>query len=57
MREKTPISSSADLVRIIKKVKKRFNKKINISTKTFQALRIFVNKEFSELINGLIDAY
>ena len=56
-RKKSPISSSFDLVRIIKKSKKKdFNKKINISTKTFQALRIFVNKEFSELINGLIDA-
>ena len=56
-RKKSPISSSVDLARIIKKSKKKdFNKKINISTKTFQALRIFVNKEFSELINGLIEA-
>ena len=56
-RKKSPISSSFDLARIIKKSKKKdFNKKINISTKTFQALRIFVNKEFSELINGLIEA-
>ncbi len=56
-RKKSPISSSFDLARIIKKSKKKdFNKKINISTKTFQALRIFVNKELSELINGLIEA-
>ena len=56
-RKKSPISSSFDLARIIKKSKKKdFNKKINVSTKTFQALRIFVNKEFSELINGLIEA-
>ena len=56
-RKKSPISSSIDLARIIKKSKKKdFNKKINVSTKTFQALRIFVNKEFSELINGLIEA-
>ena len=56
-RKKSPISSSFDFARIIKKSKKKdFNKKINISTKTFQALRIFVNKEFSELINGLIEA-
>ena len=34
----------------------RFNKKINVCTKTFQALRIFVNKETSELIEGLIKA-
>ena len=56
-RKKSPISSSVDLAGIIKKSKKKdFNKKINVSTKTFQALRIFVNKEFSELINGLIEA-
>ena len=32
------------------------NSKINNSTKIFQALRIFVNKEISELIFGLINA-
>ena len=36
--------------------KKNFHNKINPSTKTFQALRIFVNKEISELINGIIYA-
>ena len=56
-RKKSPIHTSIDLSKIIKKSKKKdFNKKINVSTKTFQALRIFVNKEFSELINGLIEA-
>ena len=40
----------------MKKVKKKFSKKINPSTKTFQALRIFVNKEISELLNGMINA-
>ena len=41
----------------MKKVKKKnFSKKINPCTKTFQALRIFVNKEISELINGIISA-
>ena len=41
----------------MKKVKKKiFSKKINPSTKTFQALRIFVNKEISELLNGIINA-
>ncbi len=41
----------------MKKVKKKnFSKKINPCTKTFQALRIFVNKEISELINGIINA-
>ncbi len=41
----------------MKKVKKKnFASKINPSTKTFQALRIFVNKEITELINGVINA-
>ena len=37
--------------------KKNYNFKINKSTKVFQSLRIFVNQEISELINGLINAY
>ena len=41
----------------MKKVKKKkFSNKINPSTKTFQALRIFVNKEITELIEGIINA-
>ncbi len=46
-----------ELVKIIEKSKKKnyFNK-INPCTKTFQALRIFVNKEISELISGIIFA-
>ena len=45
-----------DLVNIIKKSSKKKFSKINIATKSFQALRIFVNKEISELIYGLIGA-
>jgi 16S rRNA (cytosine1402-N4)-methyltransferase len=44
------------LVKIIDNSKRRKNFRINNSTKTFQALRIFVNKEISELIYGLINA-
>ena len=56
-RKKSPILTNFELAKIIKKSKKKnFNNKINVSTKVFQALRIFVNKEFSELINGLIEA-
>ena len=41
----------------MKKVKKKnYKKKINVCTKTFQALRIFVNKEITELIEGIIKA-
>ena len=44
------------LVKIIDSTKRRKNFRINNSTKAFQALRIFVNKEISELIYGLIGA-
>ena len=42
---------------MINKTKLNTNLKIHKSTKIFQALRIFVNKEISELIYGLINAY
>jgi 16S rRNA (cytosine1402-N4)-methyltransferase len=42
------------LVKIIDRSKRRKNFRVNNSTKAFQALRIFVNKEISELIYGLI---
>ena len=44
------------LVKLIEKTKRRKNFKIHSATKVFQALRIFVNKEISELIHGLIAA-
>ena len=44
------------LVKIIEKSKSFKNYKIHSATKVFQALRIFVNKEISELIYGLINA-
>ncbi len=48
--------NTQELVRIIEKSKRKKNYKIHCATKTFQALRIFVNKEISELINGLINS-
>ena len=51
------ITKTMDLVNIIEKSKKKnFYSKINPCTKTFQAFRIFVNKEITELINGVIGA-
>ncbi len=51
------ISNVSELVKIIEKSKRKdYSKKINICTKTFQALRIFVNKEITELIEGIIKA-
>ncbi len=51
------ITNTSELVKIIEKSKrKNYSNKINPCTKTFQALRIFVNKEITELINGVISA-
>ena len=56
-RSEKKITRVDELVKIIEKSKKKkFYDKINPSTKTFQALRIFVNKEISELISGIINA-
>ena len=43
-------------LRLLKKLKKKKNFKTHSATKVFQALRIFVNKEISELIEGIIKA-
>ncbi len=56
-RNKKKINNTNELVKIIEKSKKKnYSNKINPCTKTFQALRIFVNKEITELINGIINA-
>ena len=44
------------LVKLIENSKRKKNFKKNNATKVFQALRIFVNNEISELIQGLIAA-
>ena len=48
--------TTEELVRIIESSKRKKNLKTHSATKVFQALRIFVNKEISELIYGLISA-
>jgi len=51
------IKTSEELASIIKEAKtKRRGYSKNPATKTFQAIRIFVNKEITELISGLIEA-
>ena len=55
VRKKKKIDTQ-NLVEIINKTKKKKNFKIHSATKVFQAMRIFVNKEISELIYGLIAA-
>ena len=46
-----------DLVNIINIVKKKKFSRIHNATKVFQALRIIVNNEISELIHGLINSF
>ena len=53
---KTKKIDTQNLVKLIEKIKRKKNFKTHSATKVFQALRIFVNKEISELINGLISA-
>ena len=48
--------TTEELVKIIDSSKRKKNYKTHSATKVFQALRIFVNKEITELIYGLINA-
>jgi len=50
---KGPITMTLELAELIKKVVPQRNLKKNPATKTFQALRILVNKEMEELENTL----
>ena len=54
---KNKIIQTEDLVNIINSVKKKKFSKIHNATKVFQALRIIVNNEISELIYGLINSF
>ena len=57
VRLKKRITRVDELVNIINKSKKKnYTNRINPSTKTFQAFRIFVNKEITELIKGIVNA-
>jgi len=56
-RDKKKIKTSEELASIIGNVKKKYSKyKKNPATKTFQAIRIFVNQELTELVLGLINS-
>ena len=54
-RSKKKIDTQA-LVEIIENTKRKKNFKVHNATKVFQAIRILVNREISELIFGLINA-
>ena len=49
--------ATEDLVNIVAEIKKYKFSRTNPSTKIFQALRIYINKEITELINGLIYSF
>ena len=55
-KRKTKKIDTKVLVELVERTKKKKNFKTHSCTKVFQALRIFVNKEISELIYGLIAA-
>jgi len=56
-RNRKPISNAKELSDIVHSAKKKYsNYNKNPATKTFQAIRIFVNKELTELIFGLTAA-
>ena len=56
-KKKKRIERTLELVEIVKSVKKPSkNRFINPATKTFQAIRIYVNNEIEELKGGLISA-
>ena len=55
-RNKKEIKSTLELAEIIKKNNTNFKSKINPATKTFQALRMFINNELEELHSGLNQA-
>ncbi len=53
---KNKLIDTQSLVELIENTKRKKKFKIHNATKVFQALRIFVNKEISELIYGLVAA-
>jgi 16S rRNA (cytosine1402-N4)-methyltransferase len=56
-RSQKSIKTSHELASIVNDAKKNYKRyKKNPATKTFQAIRIFVNQELTELVFGLIEA-
>ena len=54
LRETTPITSTLELADIIRKSIPGKKKKIDKATKSFQAIRMYINDEITELNKGLI---
>jgi len=54
-RRRAPLSTTADLVSVVKRAVPRaaWSKRTHVATRTFQALRLYLNEELDELANGL----
>jgi 16S rRNA (cytosine1402-N4)-methyltransferase len=55
-REEAPITTTGELADLVGRVVRRKPGEIHPATRTFQALRIFVNEELQELMEGLASA-
>jgi 16S rRNA (cytosine1402-N4)-methyltransferase len=56
-REETPIARTAQLAELIASVVGRGDSKIHPATRSFQAIRIFINRELEDLERGLAAAH
>jgi 16S rRNA (cytosine1402-N4)-methyltransferase len=52
-REKQKITRTLELAKIVQDATGHYNDNINPATRTFQAIRIYINNEFEELKSGL----
>lgn len=56
-REIAPLKTTKQLAELVQKVIGRTNERKHPATRTFQAIRIFINKELEELVNALDDCF